>query len=346
MPEKYIGFRPPPSLRSGHLQSLLGSSFLRRRSVHRRAQAMQDAAEVWTLDGGDGVRLQGFRSRQPDGQARGLAVLLHGWEGNVNSNYIVGAGARLFDAGFDVFRLNFRDHGDTHHLNPGLFHSCRLDEVVNALADLQSRLDVRRWGLAGFSLGGNFSLRVGLKAATTGLDIGRIVAVCPVIKPVHAMDAMERGIRFYEWYFERKWTRSLLAKKQSFPELYGDANWHEIKGLRKRTHHLAVEHGYADADEYFEGYSVGDGRLEPLAVPSTILTAEDDPICPVSDFHDLPDNPHLELLISRYGGHCSFLKNWDYESAAEDLIVERFEAIDGFGYTQRSEDLRSDFTHG
>lgn len=327
MPEKYIHFTPPRSLRSGHLQSLLGSSALRRRAVTQRAAAMQAASEVWTLDGGDDIRLQGYYSPQAGNGGRGLAVLLHGWEGNVNSNYILGTGARLYDAGFDVFRLNFRDHGDTHHLNPGLFHSCRLDEVVHALADLQNRLGVRQWGLAGYSLGGNFSLRVGLKAAEAGLDIGRIVAVCPVIKPVHAMDAMERGIRFYEWYFERKWTRSLLAKKESFPELYGDATWHEIKGLRERTHFLAVEHGYADADEYFEGYSVGDGRLAPLTVPSTILTAEDDPICPVSDFHDLPENPDLELLIARYGGHCSFLKNWDYESAAEDLVVERFEEI-------------------
>ena len=74
----------------------------------------------------------------------------------------------LFAAGFDVFRLNFRDHGDTHHLNPGLFHSCRLEEVVHALADLQDRLQARRWCLAGFSLGGNFSLRVWLLVTGAG----------------------------------------------------------------------------------------------------------------------------------------------------------------------------------
>ena len=62
-------------------------------------------------------------------------------------------------------------------------------------------------------------------------------------------------------------------------------------------------------------------------MPSTILTAEDDPVVPVSDFHRLPDNPGLELLISRYGGHCGFLKNWKLESLAEDLIAERFLAV-------------------
>ena len=327
MTERYLHFRPPLGLRSGHFQSLLGSSGLRRRAMVKRAVALQEDAEVWTLDGGDGVRLQGLYSKQPSA-GKGLAVLLHGWEGNVNSNYILGAGAKLFDASFDVFRLNFRDHGDTHHLNPGLFHSCRLDEVVSALRDLQNRIGTQQWGLAGYSLGGNFSLRVGLKSAEAGLHIGRIVAICPVIRPANAMDAMERGLRFYEWYFERKWTRSLNAKKQCFPELYGEESWHEIRGLRARTHYLATQHGYADADEYFEGYSVGDDRLAALAVPATILTAADDPIVPVDDFHDLPDNPWLELLISLYGGHCSFLKNWRFESLAEDLMRERFVAKD------------------
>ncbi|MGD8346459.1 MAG: alpha/beta fold hydrolase [Lysobacterales bacterium] len=323
MTESYAGFRPPYSLRSGHLQSLLGSSGLRRRVMMQRSTALRTASEVWTLDGGEGVRLQGLLSRQ-SGEGRGLAVLLHGWEGNVNSNYMLGTGAALYEAGFDVFRLNFRDHGDTHHLNPGLFHSCRLGEVVHALRNLQDRTGAGGWRLGGYSLGGNFSLRVGLKSDEAGLDIGRIVAVCPVIKPAHAMDSMERGLRFYERYFERKWTRSLNAKKAAFPELYAHENWHEIKGLRQRTHYLATKHGYANADEYFDGYSVGDGRLASLAVPTTILTAEDDPIVPVTDFHELPKNPMIELLISRYGGHCSFLKNWRFESHAEDVMRERF----------------------
>ena len=327
--DDFAAFRPPPSLRSGHLQSLLGSSALRRQVVRRRAGDLGAAAGVWTLDGGDDVRLQGLYSPQPGG-GRGLAVLLHGWEGNVDSNYLLGSGARLFAAGFDVFRLNFRDHGDTHHLNPGLFHSCRLEEVVHALADLQDRLQARRWCLAGFSLGGNFSLRVGLRAPGAGLDIGRIVAVCPVIDPAGAMVSMERGFRFYERYFERKWSRSLKAKQAAFPDLYGHESWYDIKSLRARTHYLATRHaGFASAEAYFEGYSVARGRLARLSVPATLLTAADDPIVPVEDFHRLPDNPRLEPIISRYGGHCSFLKNWQFDSLAEDVIERRFgEAAD------------------
>jgi predicted alpha/beta-fold hydrolase len=324
MSEAWSEFLPPPGLRSGHLQSLISSSGLRRKRVLSRSQALRQAEEVWTLDGGDGIRLQGLYSRQ-SGKSRGLVVLLHGWEGSVNSNYVLANGARLFTEGFDIFRLNFRDHGDTHHLNHEIFHSCRLDEVVKALRDLQDRLGEVPWYLAGYSLGGNFAMRVALNAQQAGLEIGHVVAVNPVINPLHAMVSMEEGIRFYERYFERKWSRSLKIKQRAFPDLYGEESWYEIKGLRERTHYLATRHaGFESAEEYFEGYSIADDRLASLTIPSTMLTSKDDPVVPVGDFAHLPDNPNLEVIISRYGGHCGFLKNWKLESMAEDLIASRF----------------------
>jgi predicted alpha/beta-fold hydrolase len=96
------------------------------------------------------------------------------------------------------------------------------------------------------------------------------------------------------------------------------------------THYLATRHaGFASADEYFEGYSIAGDRLLALRVPSTILTSADDPVVPVADFEALPHNPVLELIITRYGGHCGFLKNWKMQSIAEDLIAERFQAAAG-----------------
>jgi predicted alpha/beta-fold hydrolase len=325
MDELFSQYVPPHGMRSRHMQSLLASSAIRRRRLMRRSSALRECAEVWTLDGGSDIRLQGLYSKQ-EAASRGLAVLLHGWEGSVNSNYILANGARLFEAGFDVFRLNFRDHGDTHHLNPGIFHSCRLDEVVHALKDLQDRLEATHWCLGGYSLGGNFSLRVAMKAEESGLKLGRVVAVCPVINPANAMISMEQGIRFYERYFERKWSRSLRNKQACFHEIYGDEKWYDIRGLRERTHYLATRHaGFESADAYFDGYSIAHQRLAALKIPSTVLTSADDPVVPVGDFKDLPQNPALELLISRFGGHCGFLKNWKLESLADELMLRRFE---------------------
>ena len=148
-------FRPHRLLRSPHVQSVLASSGVRRWLFRRRRQALEGAAVEHILDCGGGVRLQGFHSAQrvlP--QSRGLLVLLHGWEGSVDSSYLLHTGARMLAEGWDVFRLNFRDHGDTHHLNPEMFHSCRIDEVVGAVSAV-----ARRWPLRPLALCGGVTQR-------------------------------------------------------------------------------------------------------------------------------------------------------------------------------------------
>ena len=96
-------------------------------------------------------------------QARDLVILLHGWEGSADSMYVLSLGSYLFELGCDVYRLNFRDHGPSHHLNEEIFHSCRLDEVVGAVRAIQRALRSTRRS-TGFSLGGNFALRVAARA--------------------------------------------------------------------------------------------------------------------------------------------------------------------------------------
>src|SRR5690606_34505440 len=214
-------FQPPRLLRNPHLQSVLGSSALRRHRGLRALAAVGAQSRELILDGGNGVRLQGWHSRVPGVVPRGMALLLHGWEGSAESGYMRMTAARLLACGFEVFRLNFRDHGDTHHLNEDLFHSNRLDEVVHAAADMVARLGVRDLVVAGYSLGGNHALRLGLRAALAGLPLRHIAAVCPLVDPSRTMEHMERAPQFYDWYFRRKWRSSLLRKRELFPERFG-----------------------------------------------------------------------------------------------------------------------------
>jgi len=316
-------FRPAFGLRSTHTQSMINSSGYRRRIVCKRSSALLAAEQDWTVDGGDGVRLLGHYSPQPV-RSKGLVILFHGWEGSSRSNYIVGAGGMLFEQGFDVFRLNFRDHGDTHHMNSGIFHSCRLGEVIHALKDIQQRTGAKNWALSGYSLGGNFALRVALGAPAAGLSLRQVVAVCPVVSPSNALKAMEDGPRGYESYFIRKWAKSLKLKQTLFPDAYEYEDWHTLGSLRERTGYLATRYyEFESLEQYFDGYSIEGDRLKAVEIPTTILTSEDDMVVPISDFRDLPDNDNIELLVTSYGGHCAFLKNWKMESLADDVIVER-----------------------
>lgn len=322
-------FQPSWWLRSPHLQSMLASSSLRRRLHGRRARDLEARAESMILDCGDGVRLAGRYTTQHIADApRGLVVLFHGWEGSTRSTYVLQNGARLLAEGWDVFRLNFRDHGDSHALNAGIFHSCRLDEVVGALVALQARCSARPLALVGFSLGGNFALRVALRAPAAGLDLARTIAVCPVIDPHAGLFQLELAPRMYHDYFMWKWRRSLKAKQRAFTdtELFTHA---DLRGsLRSLTEALVLKHtDFGSLDNYLDGYSLAGDRLAGLRVPASILATCDDPVCPATDLATMQLPESVEVTVTRHGGHCGFIGDWRLQSWAEDYIAARLARI-------------------
>ena len=320
-------YRPPRSLRSPHLQSVLGSSAIRRR---RGGLALAAAGAITTaeiVDAGDGVRLQVVHSTLPGREPRGLALLLHGWEGSAESSYMQFTAARLLARGFDVFRLNFRDHGDTHHLNEGLFHSNRIEEVVDAAAEVSRRYATRPMVVAGYSLGGTFALRVGLRAQSAGIPLVHVAAVCPVLDPARTMDAMEQGLPLYLWYFERKWRGSLARKRALFPQQHDFDD--RVLGLRMRplTQWMVERHTqFGSLERYFDGYSIAGDRLAALRVPASILMAADDPVIPLDAFHALRLPSNAQLEIAEHGGHCGFLENWHCDGFAERWVADRLDA--------------------
>lgn len=321
-------FLPPRLIRGPHLQSLLGSSSLRALALGRRRRRLEDSARALIVEAGDGVRLSGFLNL-PGAQApSGLAVLLHGWEGSARSLYLVDAASALLSAGWAVFRLEFRDHGDSHHLNPELFHSCRLAEVVGAFRWIASNYPWRPLVAVGFSLGGNFALRVALRAPEAGIPLASVQAICPVIDPAHGLAAIERAPWFYERYFLAKWRASLKRKRERFPELYRFSDRTLRKGLRELTAWLVREYtDFPSLDAYLEGYSVAGSRLLDLEVPTQIITSADDPIIPVEDFLALRLGKHTRLRILPHGGHCAFLADYALRSFAPRAIVEALDAL-------------------
>ncbi|MEO8746434.1 MAG: alpha/beta fold hydrolase [Rhodanobacter sp.] len=323
-------FRPPWPLRSGHLQTLLSSSGVRRSLLPRAARAVATDAVTVIVDAGNRVRLSGAYTAQKElAAARGLAVLFHGWEGSIDSTYVLQTGSRLLAEGWDVFRLNFRDHGDSHQLNEALFHSCRIDEVVHALVDIAGRWTTRPMCLAGFSLGGNFALRAALQATRVGIPLSYALAVCPIIDPSEGLYTLEKGAPwFYQAYFMHKWRRSLRAKQAAFPEHHYFEMAELRQGLRGLTEALVLRHtDFASLQQYLDGYSIAGSALESMQVPACILAARDDPVIPVHSFDDLRLPPNVELDIARYGGHCGFIRDYSMTSFTDDYIAARFNAI-------------------
>ncbi len=314
-------FAPQALVANAHVQSILTSGPWRRWKLHGAAGAYRAASRREVVATPGGVHLLGYRNHA-SAATRGLVILLHGWEGSADSNYLVSLAVALDGAGFDTFRLNFRDHGGSHHLNRELFHSCRLREVLEAVRRLARGYTDGPVFLVGFSLGGNFALRVARQAPAADIPLARVIAVSPVVRPAHVLDALQRGPRVYHHYFVHKWRRSLRLKQLLFPDMYRLDEWFALPDLRAQTRYL-VEHftEFPDLDAYLEGYSVAGEFLEGLEVPSLIITAADDPIIPERDFRALPRPPALELEIHDRGGHCGFLENWRLDAWIDRRIT-------------------------
>lgn len=320
-------YQPPAWLRSPHLQSGLSSSPWRLRHGQRSLAATGAVTTTHIVDGGDGVRLQGLHSAVPGVTPCGLALLLHGWEGSTESSYMRTTAAQLLARGFEVFRLNFRDHGDTHHLNEEVFHSNRLDEVVHAAVDVANRFATRPLVIGGYSLGGNFALRLALRAPAAGLSVAHVAAVCPAVDPAQVIDTLETGFGLYHWYFQRKWVRSLKRKRELFPQRHNFDDRTLALSLRELTRWLVEQYtDFGTLDRYFDGYNIAHDRLAALTVPTSILTSEDDPVIPVCDLRALRLPPTATLEIATHGGHCGFLESMHGDGFAERWVADRLAA--------------------
>jgi predicted alpha/beta-fold hydrolase len=324
-PHVVSAFRPPVGLRHRHVQSLLAGWPVRQRWLGPQAGRLLAVARDEILDCGAGVRLLGHYSPQA-GPTRGLVILLHGWEGSAAAGYVLSTGGRLYDAGFDVFRLNFRDHGETFALNTELFHSCRIDEVVGAVKRIATAHPAPRTFLVGHSLGGNFALRVAARASEAKIDLTRVVAICPVLRPHSTMRALEDGLWIYREYFLRRWRRSLKAKAACFPDLYDFGDLRRFSTLTATTEFFATRYaGFPDLDSYLRGYAITGDALANLSVPSRVIAAADDPVIPIEDLADVAATNSLTVDVFPRGGHCAFLESYRLRSWLDRAVLVELE---------------------
>jgi predicted alpha/beta-fold hydrolase len=317
-------FHPPWYLRSGQIQTILASLPLRARGKN----PVSDIAREIIIQTPQGIRLQGYHSPQGSAHPRGLVILLHGWEGSADSTYIACTGRALYQRGYDIFRLNFRDHGSSHHLNPGIFYAVLLDEVFQAVEQISRIREEKPVFLVGFSLGGNFALRIARRVRHSPIkNLGRVVVISPVLDPEKATVRID-GQAMIRKYFLKKWIQSLQIKQGLFPAVYDFSDVFKLNTIMDVTEKMIEQYSdYHSASEYFNGYSLLNDAIDDLSVPTTIVTAADDPIIPVDDFYDLKLNHRTELIIHSHGGHNGFIDGFLLKSWYEKELANWFDEI-------------------
>jgi predicted alpha/beta-fold hydrolase len=188
------------------------------------------------------------------------------------------------------------------------------------LNELRDRDGLTRFAVAGYSLGGNLTMKLaGELGAATFPEVRAFAAVSPVIELEDCMQAIERREnRIYEWNFCRNLQGRMRRKAKTFPGLFDlDGLWKvwSIRAFDDR--YTAPHHGYNGAGDYYHRASAM-RVIDGVARPALILSAADDPFVPphIFDAPAVRNNPHITTVITANGGHCAFVESANGSASA------------------------------
>jgi uncharacterized protein len=300
-------FEPPALLRNPHAMTI-AAAFWRRKFT----RLPLSHPRYFETEPGTQVRADCHWHSDP--AAHPTLVLLHGLEGSSDSGYMLGCAEKAWVAGFNVLRLNQRNCGGTERLTPTLYHSGLSIDVRNVIAELVALDSLLEIFAAGFSMGGNLVLKMaGEWGGGAPQQLRAIAAVAPALDLAACADALAEPRNFiYEWHFVRNLRRHMRFKAGLFPDRYPEREIQSLGSVRSVREFddviTAKFCGFRDAADYYARSSARN-VVASVARSALILTSQDDPFVPIEsfDFPALRENPNIEFVAPRYGGHCAFV---------------------------------------
>ena len=106
-----------------------------------------------------------------------------------------GMADKAWARGWNVVRLNQRNCGDTEHLSRGLYHSGLTHDPLFVMRELIARDGIRAIAVAGYSLGGNLTLKLaGDLGDSAPPELKAVCAVSPTMDLAVCVKALERRV--------------------------------------------------------------------------------------------------------------------------------------------------------
>ena len=294
-----------PRFTGGHTQTLY--AWARPRQFPRLP-----TAEARYFDAAPDARVLAHCHWRPRRERHPTLLLLHGLEGSSLAHYMRGISDKAWTAGWNVVRLNQRNCGNTEHLSAGLYHSGLTQDPLHVLRELIEADGIRTLVIAGYSLGGNLTLKLaGELAETPPPELKAVCAVSPTMDLAVCVEALERRSNLaYEWNFVRNLKARMRRKSAAFPGAFPLDPLRRIRTVRQFDEaYTAPHHGFRDAADYYHRASAM-RVIDRIRVPALIVTSDDDPFVPAAPFRDpaVTGNPNVRVSITRHGGHCAFVE--------------------------------------
>jgi uncharacterized protein len=297
-------FVPRPSLASGHTMTLYSWG------NPRYFPSLPPASRRY-FDVDADSRVVADCHWQPRAWEHATLIALHGLNGSSDAHYMRGIAAKAFARGLNVVRLNQRNCGDTEPLSVGLFHSGLTADAAHVIHELSEIDGLPAIAVAGYSLGGNVALKLAAEYGTHAPPaLQAIAAVSPIIEISECVRALERpGNAIYQWNFVRDLKRRMRRKARFHPGLFDLKRLAAIRTVREFDEvYTAPYFGFRSAEDYYRRASAL-RIIDRISLPALVIVSEDDPFVPAHPFRDpkLTKNPHIDLRLCEYGGHCGFV---------------------------------------
>ncbi|GAC1644659.1 MAG: alpha/beta fold hydrolase [Acidobacteriaceae bacterium] len=315
-------FVPRRRVRGGHIQTIVGN-FMRRSNAlpqgERRRFEVEEGSEVvcschW----------------QPNKHSVATVMIVHGLEGSIDSNYVIGTGSKAWIRGMNVVRMNMRNCGGTDELTHTLYHSGLSADVARVTQSLIDTDGLGKIGLVGFSMGGNLVMKcAGEWSEHAPPEVKATAVVSPAMDLGPSAAALsEPRNRIYELKFMRGLRKRYARKRQLYPALYEDVRLPMLAGIWDFDEHITAKYsGFAGAEDYYERASAS-RVVDAVRVPSLVIHSLDDPFIRMEEStrDKVLANPAITYIETESGGHCAFIaepRGYDgrwAERAAVDFI--------------------------
>ncbi|WP_439556311.1 YheT family hydrolase [Dyadobacter sp.] len=261
-----------------------------------------------------------------------LVILTHGLEGDSSRQYMLGLIKLLNKNGFDCLGWNFRSCGGEMNNALRFYHSGATDDLDLVVQHALLR-GYENIYLAGFSLGGNLTLKyLGEYAAQLDSRIRKaIVFSVPMDLKACSLAIIKPENRVYMQRFLQTLSPKVAAKAALYPDSISLSDYKHVKTLYDFDHiYTAPLHGFTGADDYYEQCS-SMHFLKDIRISTQIVNAKNDPIVPFASLplDELRAHEQVSLIASSQGGHCGFRPArlvdefyWSEKRALEFFLAE------------------------
>jgi len=240
----------------------------------------------------------------------GLVIITHGLEGSSKAVYVRALAKSYLEQGWNVLAWNFRGCSGRLNKKERLYHSGAYEDLMEVIQYCDLNFKPGKIHLAGFSLGGNMTLLCLAKenAWLKARKIEKAIVISPPINLAASSRKLENWWNLpYQINFLRDLKAKILRKEEQHQGHYKVSKLSQCKTVFDFDDaYTGPLHGFEGASDYYKKCS-SVYFLQEIEIPTMVIVAENDPMLARGNYEEVKNqNPNLNFLFLKEGGHCGF----------------------------------------